>query len=185
MPNVSEHFLKFKEALLTGDAPFLGPQSRFSAIGEPELIRKLEDFSKAQRISSSAQPLLRSAVFLWHDHLDASHTLSQSIETPEGSWLHGIMHRREPDYGNAKYWFRHVGQHEAFPTLAERGAPLLDQHSEDLAARLLDGKNWLPFAFIDECARAEQGVDAALRSTLRQVRWSEFDVLVEHILSKT
>src|SRR5437763_1193147 len=41
-----------------------------------------------------------SALWLHHDFLDQSHGLSQEIETVEGSFWHGIMHRREPDAGN-------------------------------------------------------------------------------------
>jgi hypothetical protein len=52
-----------------------------------------------------------AGLWLYHDFLDESHKISQEIETPTGSYWHGIMHRREPDYENAKYWFRRVGQH--------------------------------------------------------------------------
>jgi hypothetical protein len=54
-------------------------------------------------------------VGLWlrFDFLDESHKLSQEIETPTGSFWHAIMHRREGDFGNSKYWWRRVGQHPA------------------------------------------------------------------------
>ena len=52
-----------------------------------------------------------SALWLRNDFLDESHQISQSIETATGSYWHGIMHRREPDFSNAKYWFRRVGSH--------------------------------------------------------------------------
>ena len=38
-------------------------------------------------------------LWLLHDFLDESHSLSQEITTDTGSYWHGIMHRREPDYG--------------------------------------------------------------------------------------
>src|SRR5207245_11135 len=54
---------------------------------------------------------VRSGLYLRFNFLDESHTISQGIHTVEGSYWHAIMHRREPDYSNAKHWFRKVGQH--------------------------------------------------------------------------
>jgi hypothetical protein len=51
-------------------------------------------------------PELQAGLWLYVDDLDRSHHVSQSIETPVGSYWHGIMHRREGDFSNAKYWFR-------------------------------------------------------------------------------
>ena len=39
----------------------------------------------------------RAALWLYHDFLDESHTISQGVETAEGSYWHALMHRREPD----------------------------------------------------------------------------------------
>src|SRR3974390_1770578 len=47
-----------------------------------------------------------AGLWLVHDFLDESHRISQDIATTSGSYWHGIMHRREPDPDNAKYWFR-------------------------------------------------------------------------------
>src|SRR5688500_18443569 len=128
MADATGLFSKFKALIVTPELASLGPQRRPGTLSEGELNRKVGEFCAQEGVLSGAQPLLRSAALLWHDHLDASHTVSQNIETPDGSWLHGIMHRREPDYGNAKYWFRRVGQHEAYPKLAERAGVLLQDN---------------------------------------------------------
>src|SRR5262249_8470521 len=44
-----------------------------------------------------------AGLWLYHDFLEESHTLSQEIHSTTGSYWHGLMHRREPDYSNAKY----------------------------------------------------------------------------------
>jgi hypothetical protein len=54
-----------------------------------------------------------AGLWLRFDFLDESHKISQEVETPTGSFWHAIMHRREGDFGNSKYWWRRVGQHPA------------------------------------------------------------------------
>lgn len=77
-----------------------------------------------------------AGVWLLHDFLDESHRISQGIDTASGGFWHGIMHRREGDFSNAKYWFRRVGPHPVIELLAQR-----------LGA-------WDPFVFVDECQAA-------------------------------
>jgi hypothetical protein len=63
------------------------------------------------------RPELASALWLYVDDLDRSHTISQGIETTTGSYWHGIMHRREGDFGNSRYWHHRAAGH---PLLAEK-----------------------------------------------------------------
>src|SRR5688500_7048728 len=114
MAKAIDRLATFKQLIATNSLPGLGPQRREGTCSENELNVRLARYFAAEEVSVGAQPLLRSAALLWHDQLEASHRIAQDIETRDGSWLHGIMHRREPDYGNAKYWFRRVGRHDAF-----------------------------------------------------------------------
>src|SRR4029079_6033740 len=52
-----------------------------------------------------------AGLWLVYDFLDESHRISQDIDTSTGSFWHGVMHRREGDFSNGKYWFRRVGSH--------------------------------------------------------------------------
>src|SRR6266545_3969829 len=105
MQNTNPSWNAFKSLIVTAELPDLGPTPRASRLPLAELNRQLDDFIQATQLASTLQPLVRSAALLWHDHLDESHTISQNIHNAEGSFLHAIMHRREPDYANAKYWF--------------------------------------------------------------------------------
>jgi hypothetical protein len=104
-----------------------------------------------------------AGLWLYHDFLDESHTISQDIETTTGSFWHGIMHRREPDASNAGYWFRRVGEHPVFNELASE------------AQRLGTGQ-WNPFDFIDLCEK-HRGTDSKQEMLLRQIQHMEWQLL--------
>ena len=68
------------------------------------------------------QSPLCSALWLYVNDLDRSHTMSQGIEGSTGSFWHGIMHRREGDFSNSHYWFNKVGDHPAMSRIDEYDA---------------------------------------------------------------
>lgn len=119
-----------------------------------------------------------AGLWLYHDFLDQSHTISQSIETPTGSYWHGIMHRREPDYSNSKYWFRRVGAHPVFVPLHKAAAEAAAMHPHPCASALLERPAWDPFAFVDLCQQAAHG-DKALDAFCRRVQLCEWRLLFD------
>jgi hypothetical protein len=171
----------FLELLTTPSPPELGSAKRAGVEDVSTLNNKLQDVLERLPRLGRTEDLIRATVLLWHDHLDAAHEIAQNIETADGSYLHGIMHRREPDYGNAKYWFRRVGKHPCFAELAGRATALLRSKSADtLRAGLVPSGEWDAFAFIDACETAASRPDSDPQThLLRCVQAVEFEVLLE------
>ncbi len=119
-----------------------------------------------------------AGLWLAHDFLDESHEISQQIETPSGSYWHGVMHRREPDYGNSKYWFRRVGRHPIFALLAAAAHDAAGDAAIPQAGRALVAKpEWDPFGFVDLCQQALD--DKSLQAWCVQVQQREWELLFD------
>ncbi len=170
-----------KQLLTTPELPELGPGPRAGVQPESALNAKLAPLLARRKISEDKQELIRALVLLWHDHLEPAHILAQNVENPDGSLVHAIMHRREPDYGNAKYWFRRVGDHQAFPQIAERVGALVDSRSEkQLRRQLIQNGRWSTFDFVDVCEEANRkSAPEAKKNLLREIQAIETQVLLE------
>lgn len=128
---------------------------------------------------------IRAGLLLLNDFFNESHSCSQSMEGHQNAdYWHAILHRREPDYGNAKYWFRQVGRHANFAELAQQVTTMFARTSGSLETklkrwqpRLVTSSGWEPFAFVDLCEAAES--DAELRSWCEEAQFVEMLLLLE------
>jgi hypothetical protein len=122
---------------------------------------------------------LRSGLWLLFDYMKESHDLSQNIATPSGSYWHGILHRREPDADNGKYWMARCNEHPILPELLKdareitaaagpAGAALSQQLS---GMKTFDGA-W----FIDRCSAA----DPATTKVLLDIQRREWQLLFDY-----
>ena len=166
--------------------PFILPLLSPDARGKHARIRPHFDKLWLKEIEGNtpAATTIRAGVAQMHDLLEESHNLAQSIEGhPDGDYWHAIMHRREPDYGNSKYWFRHVGRHPVFAQLAPRAAEILNDAPADIrshwAPKLKVDAGWDPFAFVDMCESAAGEEDSPLGLTARRIQWLEM-LLLKH-----
>ena len=88
-----------------------------AALAEPALAAAGLKGDRSRRLA------LAAGLLQIHDFWDASHHAAQAAddlgERGTSAYWHGIGHRREPDPGNAAYWFRRVGRHPVFDLLAK------------------------------------------------------------------
>lgn len=142
----------FLETIETDALPDLGPGPREGVLPETELLAKADAWIAASKLSTRAAKLFRAGALLWHDHHDAAHAIVQDDPSAEGSFLHAILHRREPDPGNARYWINRVGRHPVYVTIAKRVSEYLEgdefKRWRDI---LIPGGQWDAEGFVDAC----------------------------------
>jgi hypothetical protein len=92
---------------------------------------------------------LLAGLWLWHDYLDESHNVSQQVETADGSYWHAIMHRREGDFGNAKYWYARCRNHPIGDAIVMNARVVLASAPADKTSLRLTYDGWNPAAFVD------------------------------------
>jgi hypothetical protein len=162
--------------------PSRGPQFPWLS----DIIQRIQ--IPESRPSSTNLTALKAGLFLLNDFFEESHSCSQSIEGlgthHTGDYWHAILHRREPDHGNSKYWFRHVGRHPSFTELARAAGRHMEAANGSLASklghwngRIVTGGEWDPFGFVDLCAAAES--DSELNEWCAQLQHEEMLLLLE------
>ncbi len=138
-------------------------------LGPGEPVREMKDRlgAVASCFPPGAEPDMvaacRAGLWLAFNFLDESHTISQGLELPEGSYWHAIMHRREPDASNSKYWWHRVGNHPVLAQLAGEAAQL-------------GWRAWDPSAFVDACEQ-ERGSGSERETLLRELQRAEWEAL--------
>lgn len=143
--------------LFTDRLPALGPGTP----NEP-MRTKLTAFHPHAADAESGKAL-HSALWLWHDFLTESHDISQDLTSPTGSLLHAVMHRREPDAWNSKYWLRRVGDHPVFAAIVAAAKEL--------------GYAWEPVRFVDDC-EAARDTGTEREDLLKRVQRAELELIV-------
>ncbi len=160
--------------------PDLGPgKADLDARESLEAMTIADVFAGRSVVDNEMAACCLAGLWMWFDYLDESHTISQRIPTSSGGFWHGIMHRREPDYSNAKYWFRRVGAHPIFPTLAAATPAVVARQGLSADTFLGSGSAWDPFRFVDLCERACQSSDS-LHVACRELALVEWHLLFDY-----
>jgi hypothetical protein len=114
----------------------------------------------------------RSLLFVAAGGLDQAHRIVQEISTNDGAYIHGIVHRIDDDFDNARYWFRRAGVQPAATEMYRRAAA----SSVTVASQPI----WDPFLVTD---MVETSRTAGVTEELRAILAIEFEVLLESCVS--
>jgi len=149
----------------------------------PPLGRGHIDSSTAERLGrwlgehSRLADTCKAGLWLLAGDLERSHELSQLIQSADGSYWHGIMHRREGDFENAKYWFRRVGAHPVLVELAQAAQKLRAQDSaHQLPWKQLTAAEEVAFTLVDCCRKSRSHL-------VSELAWIEWQLLFRHCYS--
>jgi hypothetical protein len=133
--------------------------------------RELDQHTAADLFPEALSPTgALSGLYLYFGCLDKAHSIAQDLNTQEGSFWHGIMHRQEPDPANAAYWFRQVGRHPIFPDLRE------EAHRQ----RFVTGAEWNPFEFIEFCESARMRPGSEEERLAMRIQLAEWQLLFDY-----
>lgn len=111
--------------------------------------------------------LIRGALLNAADALDAAHRIFQDDPGDLGSYWHGVMHRREGDFDNARYWFRRAGR-----------LPIFDRMhgvSAQVSATMARQPTWDAYLLTGMCEQAKFGDHDAVSEcvALQRVEFEE------------
>ena len=127
----------------------------------------------------------RAGLWLFHDFLDEAHAIVQAIHQPEASYWHAIVHRREGDYSNAKYWNHRAGELPIFAALADHVRSIDSTATASVADRVTDSAGrWRPDGWVDVYRDACHGrapfSNSKLLDWARNLQQIEWRLLIAH-----
>lgn len=154
--------------------------------GSVEAKDLLESVKPAELLASGVvkQPEEADAalagLWLWHDWLGESHAISQGLKGASGSFWHAILHRREGDFSNAKYWYARCADHLILPSLNAQGSAILNPLPADKSLLRLTANGWNPAAFVDLVAQLHDQPDDPRYGVAVALQRLEWRVLFHH-----
>jgi hypothetical protein len=117
---------------------------------------------------------IRSLLFIAAGGVDQAHRIVQEISTSDAAYIHGIIHRIDDDFDNARYWFRRAVMEPASAEMYRRAAA----NSLTIASHPI----WDPILVTD---MVETSRTAGVTDELRAILMIEFEVLLQFLSNTT
>jgi hypothetical protein len=146
--------------------------------GSPDALRRIRHAEESELtggavLADASYPtLIRAALLYAYDAIDESHHIVQALTTGHASYWHGMLHRREGDFENARHWFRRTGKLGVFPEMHAMAAEV-----SPLMGRQVD---WDPYVLVGQCEQARFGGDVNQKELVALQR-IEFEVMFDFL----
>jgi hypothetical protein len=142
-----------------------------------EALQLLQTLDPAELFLGHSEPAAPMAgLWLYFSCFEEAHSLANICKSREGHLWHALVHRQEPDSGNAAYWFRQAGKHPVFSKLAQAAVKIL-RRIPDAEFRV---GHWDPFAFIAFCDRARLQPGSSQELAAMEIQRAEWQLLFDH-----
>jgi hypothetical protein len=152
----------------------------------PALARELLAGVRPEQLlaSPAVSPVTASAMlaglWLWHDGLHESHEISQTLHDKTGSFWHAILHRREGDFSNSKYWYAKAAGHPVLTRLVSQAGHLIGQQPADSLLLRIIVRGFDPNAFVDLIEEIHDKPGDTRHAVAVELQQLEWRLLFEH-----
>lgn len=143
-----------------------------------EAAQRLASTSASKIFPSSYSPEgALAGLWLYFSCFEEAHRVAQDLNSAEGAFWHAILHRQEPDSGNAAYWFRRVHTHKVYRELFKEAAEIVTHYPQ---AEFRPGSDWDPFAFVMFCERARKQPGSQSERAALEIQRAEWQLLFDY-----
>jgi hypothetical protein len=139
---------------------------------DKQLIKKIAaggDREIAERDAPEVK-CIRSLLFYLAGGLEQAHRIVQELSTTDAAYIHGMIHRIDDDFDNARYWFGRASMEAGTAEMYRRAAA----NSLTVASHPV----WDPILVTD---MVETSRTSGVTDELRAVLGIEFDVLLQFL----
>jgi len=130
---------------------------------------------------------LLAGLWLWNDGLEECHRIVQNSpdekSTSTYAFWHAIMHRREGDFSNSKYWYARCKSHPALQVLAAQAPAVVNPAPADKSLLRVTAAGWNPNAFVDLAESVIENESDPRTRIAVQLQRLEWKILWDHCLA--
>lgn len=116
---------------------------------------RLKEIWKEDILPEWSEKHVRCLTLVWFDYLELAHQIADEERSTEFCYFHAMIHRRERDFFNARFWFRQTDRrHVVFANITDEVRKYLNQKGDQqLLESLIRNDEWSPLEFLEEVVK--------------------------------